>query len=117
MNDYSWAVDKILNNMRCIDACMLLRKLGFHDEYLAVVGMAGKYTLKDLIFKHQLVGRKLNTVSLQVAFKGGPHWREKTCFYVTSIKDYVADRVLRAILTDGHTKVSHIFDEILGQPA
>jgi hypothetical protein len=117
MDNHSWAVDKILNNMRCIDACVLLRKLGLDNEYIAVVGMAGKYTLKDIVFKHRLITRKINTITLQVGFKGGPHWREKTCFYVTSLKDYVADRVLQACLTTGHDKVSHIFDEIFGQPA
>jgi hypothetical protein len=104
-----WAVEQLLENMLVIDAYILLKSLGTHDDQFSVIGSDVR-TLRTLIDQYNLMGEKLDNCTQRVCFQGGPHMMD---WYVTSLKHYITDRVLQAIILLGPAKVANVFEEIL----
>ena len=103
-----WAVEKLLENMLIIDAYILLKSLGMYENTFSVIS-SDVHSLRTLIDRHNLMSEKLDNCTARICFQGGP----KLDWYVTSLKHYVVDCVLQAIILLGPVKVANIFDEIL----
>lgn len=103
-----WAVEQLLNNFLVIDAYILLKSLGMHDDQFTVLGSDVR-NLRTMIDQYNLMSEKLDNCTQRICFKGGP----VLDYYVVSLKHYVTDKVLQAIILQGPVKVANIFDEIL----
>lgn len=108
MKSQIWAIEQLIKDMLLIDAYILLKSLELHEDKFSVIGLEGKYTFRQFMEANNLAMARLDETGWRVCFKGGPIGD----YYVTSVKSYVVDRVLQAILTYGPAKVSKVFDEI-----
>jgi hypothetical protein len=108
MKGHLWAIESLLADMLLVDAYILLNSLGMADDEFIIIGKQGKCSLRTLVQFYKMGEYKIDTSPMLVNFVGGPN----KLHFTTSLKCYIMDKVLQAIIMYGPTKVSRIFDEI-----
>lgn len=108
MKGHLWAIENLLADMILVDAYILLNSLEMTGDEFIIIGKQGKCTLRKLVQFYKMGTHNIDTSPMMITFVGGPN----NTHFTTSLKCYIMDRVLQAILVHGPVKVSRVFEEI-----
>ena len=112
MKSYIWALEQLLEGVLVLDAYLIMKSLYDHEEFIMIVGETGKYSLKQMALSPGFATRRIDDMSFRVFFYGSPTGKRP---FVTTMKCYIIDRLLQAILSVGVKKVCNIIDEIVSK--